>query len=81
MALSHSRHTVTSCTDKQLHSPQENYDTDCEYSATSQHQQAESLHPNVIKQIEKLLQKALKQASDHITEKLTKEICDLGQRT
>ena len=34
-----------------------------------------------MKQIEFFLQKALKQTSDHITEKLTKEIRDLGQRT
>lgn len=36
---------------------------------------------NVIKQFKKMLQKALKQTSDHITESLTKEICELGQRT
>lgn len=33
------------------------------------------------KQFELMLQKALKQTSDHITDKLTREIIELGQRT
>lgn len=35
----------------------------------------------MFKQFERMLQKALKQTSDHITDKLTKEIRELGQRT
>lgn len=35
----------------------------------------------MFKQFEKVLQKALKQTSDHITDKLTREIRELGHRT
>lgn len=35
----------------------------------------------MFKQFERMLQKALKQTSDHITDKLTHEIRELGQRT
>ena len=77
-----SPHTVLPHTAKQqLQLPHELYDTDCEDSTICQPQQTGSLHPNVLTQIEKMLQKALKQTSDHITEKLTKEIRDLGRHT
>lgn len=69
-----SPHTGTSRADRQQPLPHVMYDTDTEYSTTSQQQLTDSLHPNVLNQIEKMLQKALKLTSDHITEKLTKEI-------
>lgn len=37
--------------------------------------------PDMFKQFEYMLQKALKQTSDHITDMLTREIRELGQRT
>lgn len=39
------------------------------------------VHSGMFKQFEQMLQKALKQTSDHITDKLTREIKELGQRT
>lgn len=39
------------------------------------------IHSGMFKQFEQMLQKALKQNSDHITDKLTHEIRELGQRT
>lgn len=40
-----------------------------------------ALQTDLFKKFERILQKALKQTSDHITDKLTREIRDLGQRT
>lgn len=54
---------------------------DCDYNISARGVKADSLHPNDIKQFEKMLQKAVRQMSDHITESLTKEICELGQCT
>lgn len=56
-------------------------ESETDFNATPSVLHADSLHPNVIKQFEKMLQKALKQTSDHITESLIKEICELDQRT
>lgn len=42
--------------------------------------QNEITSPVTLKQLEKMLQKALKSTSDHITTNLTKEIRELGQR-
>lgn len=56
-------------------------ESDIEYTASSQTAVMDTLHPNIIKQFEKMLQKALKQTSKHITDSLTKEIRELGQHT
>ena len=40
-----------------------------------------TIQSGILKQFEKMLQKALKQTSDDITDKLTKEIREIGQRT
>lgn len=79
MAPPPSPHTSSSRAAKQRQKQQpQDY---IEYTASSQTAVMDTLHPNIIKQFEKMLQKALKQTSKHITESLTKEIRELGQRT
>lgn len=56
-------------------------ETDTELPLSTNAAAEQSTHPALLKQIERMLHKASKQTSEHITNSLTKEIRELGTCT
>lgn len=56
-------------------------ESDTEIILSQKSSQESSASPDLIKQVERILQKALKQTSEHIASNLTKEIKELGNCT
>lgn len=84
MAPLQSASGTSSCTDTNLKTNSTShtlsYDSEIHCENLEDSPEDEIASPVMLKQIENMLQKALKRTSDHITTNLTKKIRELGQR-